>query len=145
MHAPRVRAHVAVAGVREVEDLEQCPSSLRGALPAEVVEASDELEILEAGEVLVHRRVLAGEPDALAHLTCVLDDVEPGHSCCAVVRAKQRRQDADGRRLARSVGAEEPVDGARLHVQVDAFQRLDLAVVLPQACCVDRARVRHWP
>ena len=42
-------------------------------------------------------------------------------------------------------GTEQPVDGAGLHVQVDAFQRLHLSVVLAQAGRVDRARVRHRP
>ena len=68
MHASGVRAHVAVAGVGQVEDFEQRTRPVGGALPAEVVEAPDELEVLEARQVLVHRRVLAGEADALAHL-----------------------------------------------------------------------------
>ena len=81
-----------------------CP--LGSALAAEVVQAPDELDVLEPGEVLVHRRVLAGQPYPLAHLTRLLDDVEPGDVCGAAVRAKKRREDAYGRRLARAVRPE---------------------------------------
>ena len=118
---------------------------LDSALAAEVVQAPDELEVLEPGQVLVHRRVLAGQTDPLAHLARLLDDIEPRHPCDAVVRAKERREDTDGRCLARAVRSEEPVDGAGLHAQVDTLQRLHLSVLLAEAYRLDPVRVRHWP
>ena len=120
-----------------------CP--LGSALAAEVVQAPDELDVLEPGQVLVHRRVLAGQTDPLAHLARLLDDVQPRHLRGAAVRAQERREDADGRRLASAVRAEEPVHRARLHAQVDALQRLHLSVLLAEAHRLDPVRVRHCP
>ena len=55
------------AGVGEVELLEQLARPLAGPLRAQVVEPADHVEVLEAGEVLVDRRVLAGQADLPAH------------------------------------------------------------------------------
>ena len=67
-HAARVGADQAVGGVAEVEVLQQ----LGGARPRlalrQVVEPPDHLEVLGPGQVLVDRRVLAGEADPRAQL-----------------------------------------------------------------------------
>ncbi len=70
-HAAGVRLDGALAGVGEVEAVEQLGRALlrrRTRLP---VEAPDHRQVLRAGEVLVDRRVLAGEADLLAQLGCV--------------------------------------------------------------------------
>jgi hypothetical protein len=81
---------------------------------AEVVEPADHLEVLEAGQVLVHGGVLTRQPDLRADLRGVADDVEAGDARRALVREQQRGQDSDGGRLAGAVRAEEPEDAARL-------------------------------
>src|SRR5690606_28530083 len=57
----------AVGGLDQAEALQQLAGP-PGDLPAgEVGQAPDEVEVLAAGEVLVDRRVLAGEPDRRPH------------------------------------------------------------------------------
>ena len=80
--------------------------------PAEVVEAADQLEVAAAGQQLVDRRLLAGEADAGPHAGRLAHDVEPGDLGRALVGGQQRGEDADGRGLARAVGAEQAADGA---------------------------------
>ena len=134
-HPARVRADEPIAGVGEVEGRREAPAPacMRTCLAAEVVEPADHLEVLEAGQVLVHGGVLAGEPDLLAHLGGVADDVETRNARGALVRQQQGRQDANGRRLTGTVRAEQPEDAARLDVQVDAAKRVDVAVALSQS------------
>ena len=86
----------------------------RASAAAEVVEPADHLEVLEAGQVLVDGGVLAGEPDALADLRGLADDVEARDARRAAVRREQRRQDPDRGRLAGAVRAEQPEDGPGL-------------------------------
>src|SRR4029079_16930238 len=100
----------------------------------EVIEPADHLEVFEAGQVLVHGRVLAGEPDVLPHLRGVANHVEARDACGAVVRLQQGRQDATGRRLTGPVRAEQPEDTARVDVKIDAAKRVDAAVALAQPC-----------
>ena len=77
-HAAGVGLRDAVGGVGEVEALEQLAAArLRGAA-ALAVEAADHDEVLEAGEVVVDRGVLAGEADPGAQRAGVADDVEAG-------------------------------------------------------------------
>ena len=53
----------------------------------------------------------------------------PSISDFAVVRHEQRCQRANGRRLARAVLADEPVDRTVGHVHVQAIERFELAAV----------------
>src|SRR5262249_19400085 len=75
-HPARVRADEAAARVREVEGVEKLARPLTGSASTEVIEPADELEVLEASQILVDRGVLAREADPLAHLRGVPDDVE---------------------------------------------------------------------
>jgi hypothetical protein len=113
--------------------------------PAEVVEPPDHFEVLEARQVLVDRRILTGQPDLLPNLRRVADDVEAHDTRRALVRRQQRRQDPHGRRLAGAVRAEQPEDAPTLDVEVDAAQRLDVAVALVQAGCLDSGGGGHCP
>ena len=63
----------------------------------------------------------------------VADDVEARDPRRALVGGEQRGQDPDRGRLARAVRAEQPEDAARLDAQIDAAQRLDVAVALVEA------------
>ena len=62
-HPTRVRAHEPVAGVVQVEALEQVGRSSGQHIGIEMGESTDELQVLRAREVLVDRGVLSGEPD----------------------------------------------------------------------------------
>ena len=87
-----------------------------------MVEAADHLEVLPAGQVLVDGRVLAGEPDALAHLRRLPGHVEAGDGGRPVVR-RERGQDPHRRGLAGAVGAEETEDASRVDREVDSAER----------------------
>ena len=69
----------------------------------ELVEPAEHPEVLAPGQVLVDRRVLAGEADQLAHGLCVPKDVQIADRGAAGVEAEQRREDPHRRRLARAV------------------------------------------
>ena len=71
------------------------------------------------------------------------DHVVAGDGRAAAGRVHERAQDADGRRLARAVGPEEPERLARRDLEVDARDRLHLAVALLEIAH-DRPPAR-WP
>ena len=142
-HPARVRADEPVGGVGEVEGAPGAPARGHRLPAAEVVELADHLEVLEPGQVLVHGGVLAGEPDVLAHLGGIADDVVARNARGAVVGQQQGRQDANGRRLAGAVRAEQPEDAARLDVKVDAAKRVDVAVALAQPSGLDGGGALH--
>ena len=125
----------------ELEALEQLVGARAGLLFREVVEPSEHPEVLASGQVLVHGRVLAGEADRLAHRLGFADDVETRHACAAGIRLQQRREDADGRRLAGPIRPEQPENGAFLHLEVDAVEGAHLtlarAVDLDESLCFD--------
>ena len=110
-----------------------------------MVQAPEHLQVLEAAQVLVDGRVLAGQADSRAELAGVLDDVEAGDARRAAVRRQEGGENADGGRLARPVGAEKPEDAARLDAEVDLVEGDDVAVTLPQAVGLDRGSPRHDP
>src|SRR5207253_207363 len=131
-HPAGIGADETVAGLGEVEGRQELASARTRASSAEVVEPPDHLEVLEAGQVLVDGGVLAGEPDSLAHLWGVAHHVEARDARGAVFGQQQGRQDANGRRLAGAVRAEQPEDTARLDAEIDAAKRVDVAVALTQ-------------
>jgi hypothetical protein len=93
-----------------------------------VVQPPEHPEVLSPGQVLVDGRVLAGQADRLAHRLRLADNVEARHACAAGVRPQQRREDADGGRLARSVRPEQSEDRAFLHFEIDAVKSAHLAL-----------------
>ena len=75
-HAARVGLGGAIGGVGQPEALEHLAAAATGLGLRQVVEAPDQLEVLEAGQVLVDRGALPREPDAEAQLLGVAHDVE---------------------------------------------------------------------
>ena len=144
-HAARVGLHEPRAGLAEVEVGKQLERALSRSAPAEVVEAADQLQVLEARQVLVDRGVLPGEPDALADELRLAEDVASGDARGSRIRGEKRGQDADGRRLPRSVRAEQTVHRPRPDAQVDAPQSMDVPVALLQTARVDREALAHDP
>jgi hypothetical protein len=132
-HAARVGLGGAVAGVLELELLEQIARALHGTGPCRGVEASDHLEVLEAGEVLVDSGVLPGEADGGAQLRRLGGDVEAGDAGAPGVRLEQRREDPHRGRLAGAVWPQEAEHGALLRLEVDAVEGDHIAVGLGQA------------
>jgi hypothetical protein len=93
-------------------------------------------------EVLVDRRVLAGQGDQLADLVGLGDDVEAADAGPAGVGPQQGGQDAHRRRLAGPVGAEHGEDRAGLGGQVDPGQGGGRTEALDQAVGLDGSG--HW-
>ena len=87
-----------------------------------VVEAPDHGEVLPAGEVLVHRRVLAGQSDERPDLIGLGDHVVPEDTAGAPVGGEDGGEDADGRRLAGAVGPQQAEDGALLDREAHAVE-----------------------
>ena len=75
----------------------------------QAVDARVEIEVLEHGQILVERELLAHVADLAADLLAVLHHVEPEHAGAPRARREQPAQDTDQRRLARAVGPEQPV------------------------------------
>src|SRR5690606_32410340 len=91
-----------------------------------------QVQVLPAGQLLVHRGVLAGQPDHPAQLPGPAHYVVPGDGGPSGGRGEQGGEDPHERGLARAVRPEHPHHGALAHVQIDAVQRLRGAVVLDQ-------------
>ena len=86
-----------------------------------------------AGEHLVDGGGLAGEADAALDLLGSRDDVEPGDARRAGVGPDERREDVDGRRLARAVRPEQGEHRAAATCEVEAVEHLVFAESLAQA------------
>jgi hypothetical protein len=142
-HASGIGAHEPRARLRELERVEQLLGPGVRRPSAEVVEAPDHLEVLEAGQVLVNGGVLSGEADVRAQSGALVEDVEAGDAGRAVVGTEERREDAHGRRLAGAVRPQEPEDGPAVDAEVDAAQRVDVAVALAQSLRLDGGLLGH--
>ena len=82
---------------------------------AEVVQPPEQHEVLAPAEHLVDRGVLPDEPDPPPRARRIARDVDARDHRPPAVRAQQRREDPDRRRLARAVGPEQPEHAAGLH------------------------------
>lgn len=139
-HTAGVRLRGAVGGLREVELLQQLPRPGLRRLSAHLVELPDHLEVLPAGQILVHRRELARQAYLAAYLVRVPQHVDPGHDRLAAVRLQQRRQHAHRRGLARAVRTQQPQHRALGHVQVHSVQCAYVSEGLHEAFGIDGAR-----
>ena len=108
-HAARVGVDLVVGARREPDALEQLPR----ALERHAVQARVEGEVLAPAEVAVEQRRVAEQPDAPAHGPALVGQRVAEHARGAGVRAQQRREHAQQRRLARPVGAEDHERRAR--------------------------------
>ena len=142
-HAARVGLHKPVARLVELEAVEQSARPLGRALLAEVIEAPDHLEVLEAGQVLVDRGVLPRQADLRAQRRGVVLDVEPHHAGLAGGGREERRQDAHRGRLAGAVRAKQAEHRPALDAQVDSAERLHVLVRLGEAVGLDCEFFRH--
>jgi len=156
-HATRVGLRRTVGGRTQVEPLEQLSRPPLCVASREVEQLPDEHEVLPAGEVLVDRGVLAGQPDLLADPVRIARHVEPGHLGKAGIGSQQGGQDAHRGGLPGAVRAEHAEHGALPGEQVHAVEgervaeALDQSVSLNRVCHGDSvgagpgtARTRRW-
>jgi hypothetical protein len=127
-HAAGVALGHAIAGLREVEALEQLAGAAARRAPAQAVQAADHHEVLDTREVVVDRRVLPGQADLRPQPRGVLHHVEARHASAARVRVQQRGEHAYGGGLAGAVGSEHGEHGAGRGLEVDPRERPHRAV-----------------
>ena len=125
LHAARIGAHQPVGVGRQRDPLQHLRGAFARDASAQVVQPAYHLDGLPAGQVLVHRRELAGKADAGADRDRIAHDVDAGDRGRAAVGLEQRGQHADQRGLAGAVRPQQGVDDAGLDLQADAGQRLD--------------------
>ena len=102
-----------------------------------MIQTAHHLQVLEAGQVLVHCCVLTREPDPGAQHRRVLLDVVPGNARAAAVGAQERCEHFHERRLPGAVRAEQAVDDPGGDGQIDVVERANLAERLAQALRLD--------
>src|SRR5579863_5102606 len=83
-----------------------------------VAQLSDHSKVLSPGEVLVHRRVLPGQPDTPANRLGVVDHVQPHDSGPAGVGPEDGGQDAHYGRLAGAIRTQQAQHAAGWDVKV---------------------------
>ena len=127
LHAAGVGLDQPVGRVGEAEALERLgrPLAQRGA--GDPVELALDDEVLAAGRVHVDAVLLADDADRVADAHGLGEHVVAGDAGAARVGGGEGGEDADGRGLARPVGAEQAEDGARLDLEVEAVERTDVA------------------
>ncbi len=121
-----VLGHLA-GGLGQVEPREQLGGPLPCGARRQVQELADHDQVLRAGQVLVDRGELAGQPDAHPHLAGLRTHVEPVDPGGPRVSAQQRGENADGGGLARAVRPEHGEYAAPAHREVHSGEGLRLA------------------
>ena len=97
-------------------------------------------------QLAIQQRVVAEEADPPARGVAVVGQRAAEHAHLAGVRAQQRREHPQQRRLARAVGAEDDERLARGQLERHVAQRSALAVAAPGAAQADRwLWLRHGP
>src|SRR5262249_12958084 len=110
-------------------EAEQFPGARLGGVPRP---GRDHEEVLERGQLREHANDLEGAPDATARDLIGLQVVQPRavQNHVARVEPLHAGDAVEERRLARAVGADEPVDAAALECQRHAVDRADATEVL---------------
>ncbi len=105
-----------------------------------LVNAGDEIEVLEYGEIFVEAEALGHVADLAADRQCLMCDVQAQAGAAAAVGRQQTAQHADGGGLAAAVGTEEAADLAGLDLQIQPFHHLARPEALAQIVDVDDQR-----
>ena len=106
----------------------------------QAVQPAEHPQVLGGGQVLVHRRELAGDPDQLADAVRFAGHVHAEDPGLPGIDREQGGQHAQGRCLPCAVGAEDGEDLALADMKVDSVDCPELAEGLDQAggvngCC----------
>jgi hypothetical protein len=103
----------------------------------DAVQARVEAQVLSPAELAVQQRLVAEEADPPAHRVAVVGQGAAEHAHVAGVRAQQRREHPQQRRLSRPVGTEDDERLADRQLERDVAQRGALAVAAPGAAQAD--------
>ena len=102
-----------------------------------LVDARDEIEVLEHRQVLVEAEALRHVADLAADFVRFVHEIVAEALARAAVGLEQAAEHADGRRLAAAVRPEKAADLAPGDLQVQALDHLEVAETLAQARDVD--------
>src|SRR4051794_11026197 len=143
-HAAGVRRHEAIRGLEYAGRLEREVDALAALRARDVEQPREQHHVLAPGERAVGRELLRHVADLPAHGHPLAGDVVAEDVRDAAADRQERRQDADRRRLAGAVGAEQAEHLALPDLEVDAVDGALLAEREDEALAADgRRRVRH--
>jgi len=110
-HPPRESHHPLVGTVAKIHQFQQLVATPGGLRRHEVIDGREVAKVLVGGNSPEEAPVTAQrEAYLLPHLARLADHVVPTHASFPGGRMQERGEDPNGRRLARSVGAEESED-----------------------------------
>ena len=124
--------HAVVGLLREPDQLDRLVHPAR-----RVVVAGEELDRLAHSELRVHAAVLEHDPDPLAPLLAGIRRVDAEHRHLPGAALAVALENLDGRRLACAVRTQEGEDLAAGDLEIDAPDRLEVAIGLAQAADAD--------
>ena len=146
LHSARVRLHERVRLVGETERLEQVGGAPLEVGAAHALQATLEDQVLAPRRLAVDARGLRDVPDRAPHGSRFASDVVACDGRAPGIGPRQRREDADGRRLSGSVRAEQPEDLSLGDRETDPVERLDCpSVGLLEAVDDDRVHRSSVP
>src|SRR5579859_3969401 len=99
----------------------------------EMVQLAEQDQVLATSQNLINRSILTDQSDALTHLLWLCHNIEPSHTCLTSVEFKQRGENFHRCGFARTVGAEQPTNGAGKTTAVKILSTL-LELDAGQAC-----------
>ena len=143
LHAPAVPLDGLARAVEQPGQLQHLVDPPLQRRPPQAVGGAPVAEVVGRAQVLVEGQLLRHHPDARPRRAPVEHHVVPEHVNAARRRRQQARDAADGRRLARPVGPEQPEDAALAGDEADPVHRDEVAVALAQR--VDRDQGSSCP
>src|SRR5262249_52017105 len=141
LHAARPAARERAALALAARELQPPLLASRPPIARHPVDAGEEIEVLLDREVVVERELLGHVAELLPDVlrTQLTDLARQSH--LARARRQQAAEHLDRGGLARPVGAEQSVDLAVAHLEIDALDRDEVAECLAQAARADGHRI----
>ena len=131
-HAARVRLGLAVGGVLEADLVEQLVDAGLRDGPRDAVELGGVAQVLAAGQAAVEADVVGQVADLALDRERLAGRVEADDAHDAPGGLGEPEQHQHGRRLAGTVGPQQPEDLARVDREVERVDRGEVAVLLGQ-------------
>src|SRR5262245_61360101 len=142
-HPAGVRAGEVPRARGEPHALECDPGGLVEPRAGETVEASEEADVGEAGELRVDAHRLRRDPERAANGERLAREARTEDAGIAAARRKQRGEHRQGRRLAGAVRAEQAEEFPRSDSGIDPANRCHGAVVVRQTLDADARDAGH--
>ena len=142
LHALAERAGHLVPPIPQAEEPEIALDALGPDRGVQAVEPPEEIEVGDGRQLVVQARRLGQDADPRPDRIGLGADVEAIDRGRAFGRLDERREQPDGRRLARAVGAEQAEELASVDLEVDAADRPAVAESPPEVDGAQRDRAR---